>query len=347
MNKMVFIQSMLLFAALAVPAQERAGIYSWTADNGNPIVRHKFTADPATYVENDTLWIWTGEDSNKANSQFDMRRWCIFSTTDMKRFTEYPTPLKPKDFCWAEDRAYAAHMIGRNDKYYVYVSTDATGIGVAVADKPQGPYHDALGKPLVAKADCFASNHFWCCIDPAVFIDQDGQAYLFWGNRQLYYAKLRPGMTAFDGDIRQVSCKVGDTVKPFTFENTGFTEAPFIHKRGQFYYLSFAYGDPERIAYAMAKSVCGPWTFKGVISQWAGNSPSNHQAIVDFKGKSYFFYHNGSIQKGTLAVNGGGHNRSICFEELHYNADGTIKPIQMTSADVWEKFAEKRSKPSP
>lgn len=327
---------MLLLGALTALAQDNKGIYSWSADNGNPIVRHKFTADPATYVENDTLWIWTGEDSNKANSQFDMRRWCIFSTTDMKHFTEYPTPLKPKDFSWADDRAYAAQMIGRNGKYYAYVSTDATGIGVAVADKPQGPYRDILGKPLVSKKDCFASDHFWCCIDPTVFIDKDGQAYLFWGNGQLYYAKLKSNMIELDGAIKQAFYQAGKTIKPITFQNMGFTEAPFIHKHGKYYYLSFAYGDPERIAYAMAKNIKGPWVFKGVINQWAGNSPSNHQAIVDFKGKSYFIYHNGSIQKGTLAVNGGAHNRSICFEELHYNTDGTIKPVQMTSVDIWE-----------
>ncbi len=296
------------------------GEYSWTASEGNPIVRHKFSADPAAYVQGDTLWIWTGEDSDSKNGSFNMKRWCIFATTDMEHFTEYPTPLRPRDFQWADNRAYAAQMIGRDGRYYCYVSTDKTGIGVAVADRPQGPYRDAIGRPLLTKADCFASTHSWCCIDPSVFIDDDGQAWLFFGNRQLYYVKLKDNMIETDGKVKQI-----------TFDGMVFEEAPYVHKHGSHYYLTYATGNPERIAYAMADNINGPWTYKGILNQWAGNSPTNHQAIADFKGKSYFIYHNGAMQQGVLNTGGGAFNRSVCIDELHYNADGTIQPIQMTS----------------
>lgn len=302
----------------------RFGTYEWE-HTGNPLVRHKFSADPATFVSGDTLWLWTGEDRNGRNVRFSMSNWSIYSTPDMRHWTEHATPLSPSDFRWAENRAYASQCVARGGKYYCYVSTDRTGIGVAVADRPEGPYRDALGKPLLTARDCFASRHWWCCIDPSVIIDDDGQAWLFWGNRECYYVRLKENMTETDGEIRQVR-----------FDGMRFTEAPWIHKRGSKYYLSYATGDPERIAYAMADSIEGPWRYMGIINEWAGNCVTNHQAIQEFKGKWYFFYHNGVLQHTNpkLVTCGGSHNRSVCFEELEYNADGSIVPVRMTSEDA-------------
>ena len=201
--------------------------------------------------------------------------------------------------------------------FYWYVSTDHTGIGVAVSDRPEGPYKDALGKPLLTVSDCFASQKQWACIDPTVLIDDDGQAWIFWGNGECYYARLKENMIEIEGEIRQVN-----------FEGFVFEEAPWVHKRGDKYYLSYASGFPERIAYAMADSIEGPWVYQGILNEWAGNSSSNHQAIQEYKGRWYFFYHNGVLKGGTSC------SRSVCADYLYYNADGTMRRVQMTSEGV-------------
>lgn len=299
-------------------AQSDSTLYSFQSI-GNPIITHKFSADPAALVRGDTLWLFTGEDAGTTGQRgYDMRNWCVFSTTDLTNWTEYPIPLKGRDFAWSSKKAYAAHVTERNDTFYFYVSTNTSGIGIAVSDRPEGPYKDILGKPLLTKADCFASKHGYVCIDPAVFIDEDGTAWMFWGNRECYYTKLKDNMVELDGEIKQIM-----------FDGFDFTEAPWIHKRGDYYYLTYASGFPEKTVYAMSKSIEGPWEYKGILNEVAGNCNTNHQAIVEFKGEWYFFYHNGGLQR-----EGSPHTRSICIDRLYYNPDGTIKRVVMTGEGV-------------
>lgn len=291
--------------------------FRWQAQ-GNPIITHKYTADPATLIYNDTLWIFAGEDYEGNQSRYLMKNWCVFSTTDMKNYTEHPIPLYGTDFSWSSRQAYAAHVVERNGKFYFYVSTNSTGIGVAVADRPEGPYKDVLGRPLLTKKDCFASTHGWSCIDPAVFIDDDGQAWLFWGNRECYYAKLKENMIELDGPIKQVK-----------FEGFSFTEAPWIHKYKGRYYLTYATGFPEKTSYAMSDHIEGPWEYKGILNEIAGNCTTNHQAIVEYRGNWYFVYHNGAMQE-----QGNSASRSVCVDKLEYNKNGTLKRVIMTSEGV-------------
>ena len=206
-------------------------------------------------------------------------------------------------------------MVERNGKYYWYVSTNWCGIGVAVSDKITGPYKDALGKPLLTNKDCFDSKHSWACIDPAIFIDDDNTPYIIWGNGQCYIAKLKDNMVEIDGEIKRID--VG-TEFPFT-------EAPWVHKYGKKYYLSYASGWPEKIAYAMADNIMGPWTTKGIISEIAGNSNTTHPAIVNYNDQWLFFSHNGALHDG------GSYKRSVIIEPMAYNADGTIRPIAPTT----------------
>ena len=286
---------------------------------GNPIIKHHFTADPAAFVENDTLWLFTGHDFAGGQTNYKMKDWLVFSTTDMKNWTEYPIPLKVEAFPWATSRAaYAGHVAKRNGKYYWYISTNWTGIGVAVADRPEGPYKDALGKPLLTNADCFASKHSWACIDPAIYTDEDGTPWIFWGNGQCYYAKLKDNMIEIDGEIKQIM-----------FDDFKFTEAPWVHKYKGKYYLTYATEFPEKIAYAMADNIEGPWEYKGILNEIAGNSNTNHQSIVEYKDEWYFIYHNGGIN-----TNGGSYSRSVCIDKLEYNRNGTIKRIVMTTEGV-------------
>ncbi|WP_186754159.1 glycoside hydrolase family 43 protein [Echinicola salinicaeni] len=309
---------LLLLFCSTLQAQSQYSLFRFTA-KGNPIITHKFTADPAAIVEGDTLWLYTGHDFEGGQKGYKMKDWLVFSTTDMQNWTEHPVPLKIEDFAWAKSGdAYAGHVQERKGKYYWYISTNWTGIGVAVSDNPKGPFKDALGKPLLTNKDCFASDHSWACIDPATFIDDDGQPWIFWGNGECYYAKLKDNMIEIEGEIKQIK-----------FDDFEFTEAPWVHKKNGIYYLTYASGFPEKIAYATSASIEGPWEYQGILNEIAGNSNTNHQSIVEFKGNDYFIYHNGGLQNG-----GSSYSRSVCIDRLEYNFDGTLKKVQMTTDGV-------------
>ncbi len=282
--------------------------------NGNPIIRDKHTADPAVLVEGDTLWLFAGHDAAGDQKGYIMKDWLLYSTTDMKHWTEHPSPLRIEDFPWAESKqAYAGQVAkGKDGKYYWYISTNWCGIGVAVSDKITGPYKDALGKPLLTNKDCFASKHSWACIDPSILIDDDGTPYIIWGNHQCYYARLKDNMTEIDGEIHQIDLPQ-------------FTEAPWMHKHNGKYYLTYASEWPEKIAYAVSDNIGGPYQPMGVISEIAGNSNTTHPAIVQFRDQWLFFSHNGALPDGTS------YSRSIIAEPMFYRADGSIKTIPPTA----------------
>ena len=218
---------------------------------------------------------------------------------------------------------WAAQVVRRNGKYYYYVTVESTrggrAINVAVADRPQGPFKDALNGKHLAGPN-------WDYIDPTVWIDDDGQAWLYWGNPKLYYAKLKENMIEFDGDI-----KVTDMSRGFSPNgNSVYTEGPWIHKRGKKYYMIYAsHGVPEKISYSTSDSPTGPWTWGGIIMDQGNNTAfTNHSGLIDFKGRSFFFYHN---QKN---VSGGGYSRSTAIEEFTWNADGSIPTIKSTNDGV-------------
>lgn len=307
-----------LFTSLLFAAERDTTIHS----KGNPIITHVFTADPAAMVYKGKVYLYTGHDEAPAgHNGYVMHNWLCFSSEDMVTWTEHPSPMNVKTFKWAKDDAWASQVIERNGKFYWYVAIEhatipGKSIGVAVSDSPTGPFTDARGTALVTNDMTKAVTHSWDDIDPTVIIDDDGQAYLFWGNGICYYAKLKKNMTEFDGPINTISLP-------------HYTEAPWVHKRNGWYYLSYAYQFPEKIAYAMSRNINGPWVYKGIINEIAGNSNTNHQAIIDFKGKTYFIYHNGA-----LAADAGSFHRSVCIDYLYYNKGGTIKRVIMTTEGV-------------
>jgi beta-xylosidase len=291
--------------------------------NGNPIIKNKFTADPAALVYKDKVYIYTGHDQAPDREQrYVMNVWLVFSSSDLKKWTEHPIPLKVTDFKWAKADAWASQAIERNGKFYWYVAVEHSAIpgkaiGVAVADSPIGPFIDAKGSALITNDMTKGTSIFWDDIDPSVFIDDDKQAYLFWGNSACYYAKLKPNMIEIDGEIKQV-------ILP-----TKFTEAPYIHKRKGIYYLSYSIDFPEKTVYATSKSINGPWKFESLICENAGNCNTNHHAIIDFKGKSYFIYHNGALSPDAASF-----HRSVCIDELKYDKNNKIQKIIMTSTGL-------------
>lgn len=288
----------------------------------NPIIKDKYTGDPAALVYKDKVYLYAGHDEAPNDFNFyKMNEWLVYSSSDMIHWEEHPVQLKVTDFAWATSDAWASQVIERNGKFYWYVTVshgtiNGKAIGVGVSDSPKGPFKDALGKALITNDMTTQTKIDWDDIDPTVMIDDDGQAYIFWGNSVCHYAKLKANMIELDGPIQTISLP-------------NFTEAPWIHKHNNWYYLSYAYQFPEKIAYAMSKSINGPWEYKGILNELAGNSNTNHQAIIEFKDKDYFIYHNGATQP-----NGGSFRRSVCVDRLYYNEDRTMKRVIMTSEGI-------------
>ena len=204
------------------------------------------------------------------------------------------------------------------------MSTNWCGIGVAVGDSPYGPFRDALGKPLLTTADCPTTDHAWACIDPAAFIDRDGQAWLYWGNRRCFAVRLKENMIETEGEVMDI-----------TPEGSDFTEAPWVHEHKGTYYLTYACGWPEKLAYATAKSPAGPYTHRGLLSEMAGNSNTTHPAVVDFRRKTLLFTHNGGLPQGSS------YSRSVCVQELRYGPKGTLRKCDITTDGV-PRLAKRR-----
>ncbi|WP_434501719.1 glycoside hydrolase family 43 protein [Prevotella sp.] len=299
----------------------------------NPIVQTNYTTDPAPMADGDRMYVYTGHDEDNANF-FWMNDWRVYSSADMVNWTDHGSPLSLASFSWADGRAWAAQTIKRNGKYYWYVCahsklSGAMAIGVAIGDSPTGPFKDAIGKPL--------ADGNWDYIDPTVMLDDDGQAYLCWGNPRIYFCKLNKDMVSIDGKIENIpqdensfgGPSFRDRQKGVKYKDS-YTEGPWLMKRNKNYYLLYAAGGvPEHIAYSMAKKPFGPWKYMGEVMPLSNTgSFTNHCGVTDFKGHSYFFYHTGKLPKG------GGFDRSVAIEEFKYNKDGSFPTILPTSAGV-------------
>jgi beta-xylosidase len=177
-------------------------------------------------------------------------------------------------------------------------------IAVAVADRPEGPFRDALGHPLVGPQDGF--------IDPTVFVDSDGQAYLYWGNPNLWYVKLNRDMVSYSGKIEKIEPRLKD-----------YQEGPWFFKHKDKYYMAFASTCcSEGIGYAMSDHPTGPWTYKGDIMEHNSASTGNHPGIIDYKGASYVFGFSYELNFALTPIHH--ERRSVNVAKFEYNADGTI-----------------------
>ena len=275
-----------------------------------PIIQTKYTADPAPMVYNDTVFLYTTHDEDDAEG-FKMQDWLLYTSTDMVNWTDHGVVASLKSFDWVkrDNGAWAEQVVERNGKFYMYCPIHGNGIGVLVSDSPYGPFKDPLGKPLV-----WQKEH-WDDIDPTVFIDEDGQAYMYWGNPNCYYVKLNEDMISYSGDI----VKLKETPEYYQ-------EGPWFYKRNGHYYLAFASTCcPEGIGYAMSDSPTGPWKTKGYIMRPTERTRGNHPGIMDYKGKSYVFGLNYDLLK--LETNTHYERRSVSVAEMHYNEDGTIQEV--------------------
>ena len=295
----------------------------------NPIIQTCFTADPAPLVYNNTVYVYVGHDSSKApNDGYLMRYWKCYSSQDMVNWTDHGIALATKSVNWSGGDADAAQVVYRDGKFYYYISTQGPGgvsVGVAVATSPLGPFTD-IGKPLVTAGQMTGCNatHSWRGLDPTVFIDDDGQAYLYWGNNVCYWVKLNSDMISCNGSI---SCLPQNATASF---GPDFEEAPWVYKRNSVCYMIYASEFPECIRYATCSNPTGSWIYKGQIMAKQPNGVSNtiHPGVCDFGGNSYFFYHNAALPGG------GSYRRSVCVEQFNYNTDGAIPTINGTAGGV-------------
>ena len=318
-------KTIILTAALAIAMNSTAQ---------NPFVQTWCTSDPAPMVHNGRMYVYTGHDEDNADF-FWMQEWRVYSTDDMVNWLDHGSPLALESFSWADDRAWASQCVERDGKFYWYICahskiSNGMAIGVAVSDTPTGPFRDAIGKPLF-------ENGSWDHIDPTVLIDDDGQAWLMWGNPQCYYLKLNRDMISYSGELGLLDMTEEAFGGPIMSKREkgkkykdSYVEGPWLTKRNGTYQLLYAAGGvPEHIAYSTASSPTGPWKYAGEIMPLSDTkSFTNHCGVADYKGHSYFFYHTGKLP------NGGGFGRSVAVEEFKYNADGSFPTILPTDEGV-------------
>lgn len=289
---------------------------------GNPIITHAYSADPSAHVFGDSLYLYPSHDRDHAQT-FDMDDYHLYVTADLQTFVDKGVIFKPfEQTTWATHYAWAPDCVERNGKYYFYFPTDQRHIGVAVGDHPWGPFHDPLGHPLLSidSPGVICDRDF---IDPCVFIDDDGQAYMFVGQNTCCCIKLNDDMISYDGEVHIIEGLVE------------FFEASWVHKREGKYYLSYSNspftGHQPEIVYAMADNPLGPYEYKGRILGPV-SSGTNHHSIVQFKGDWYLFYHTAdlAIQNWPTDFGKWFSHRSVCVDRLFYKADGTIQEVYPT-----------------
>jgi len=244
----------------------------------------------------------------------------------------------------AEKNFWAPEVHKYNGKYYFYTCSWSNkdngkqSIGVAVSDSPTGPFVD-IGKELVKGSQTLDETHTWEDIDPTVWIETDENGvehrYLCWGNTRMFICELNEDMISvkdLDGDGKiTYGTDIINKIPP-----KSFTEAPWIYRRqdenGNYYgeyYLFYAYGWREQMAYATTDDLLyGEWKFGGVIMEPTASSDTNHMSVIDFGGKTYFIYHNGSLPAGN------GYRRVACIEEMFFNDNGKVQYIQETSTGI-------------
>ena len=309
----------------------------------NPLISHIYTADPSAHVFNGRIYVYPSHDretdqpTNDNGDQYDMVDYHVFSMDDVgSEVIDHGVALALEDVPWASTQLWAPDAATKNGKYYLYFpARDKNGIfriGVAIGDKPEGPF--------IAEPDYIPGSY---SIDPASFVDDDGEAYLYfggiWGGQLQQWpgnqhdaageeptgdapaigprvAKLSADMKSFAEDVREIQIvdENGASLKASDHDRRYF-EGPWMHKYNGLYHLSYSTGDTHYLVYATAENPYGPFTYRGRILEpvigW-----TTHHSIVEHKGRWFLFYHDSSLSNG---VN---HLRCVKVKELFYDEQG-------------------------
>ena len=302
-------------------------VCTWDVQSQNPFIRNQFTADPSARVFNNRVYVYPSHDIPCSEGKgrigwFCMEDYHVFSSENLVDWIDHGVIAHQNEIQWVRKENYAMwapDCIFRNGKYYFYFPTmpnDTTGIGrgftigVAVANKPEGPYVPEMSPIKNVRG-----------IDPNVFIDKDGQAYLYWSAGNIFGAKLKENMTELASDVKIL----GD------LPSKGLKEGPYMFERNGIYYLTYPHVENkiERLEYATSDNPLGPFKFSGVIMD---ESPTgcwtNHQSIIEFKNQWYLFYHHNDYSPKFDK------NRSIRVDSLFFNTDGTIRKVKPTLRGV-------------
>ena len=286
----------------------------------NPFIKHIYAADPSAHVwptDTTTLWLYTSHDVPGNNHHATMFDYHVFSTKDLINWIDYGRVLSVDDVDWAIDYAWAIDAVYRHGKYYlIFCMHDETGIfrtGVAVSDIPQGPFKN-IG---------YVQGVDWGQ-DPAVFVDDDGKAYLYWGSGGKCEA------AELNDDLLSIKPETKVSLTSQLFE---VFEGPWVHKYKGKYYLSYPglpKGQwPEEMYYAISDKPLGPYKYQGIyIPKFEGQAGTNHGSIVKFNNHWIAFHHS------AIGSNGNGSARSLMADYLTYNPDGTIRPIVPDSKGI-------------
>jgi len=290
---------------------------------GNPLARHIFTADPTARNFDGTIYLYTSHDE-KVEGHFELMDWRVLSSRNLKKWTDHGSFFGLNDIPWAKSKAWAPECVQRNGKYFFYYPVEQTMIGVAVSDNPTSGFVDS-GRPIISnkgQIDSVGREP----IDPTVLIDDDGQAYMYFGCRDFRMVRLKDNMIETEGAIE----------KPVIIGNEGdkegyggyYAEAPFVFKRNGIYYLVYSNGWSMKystLIYATADNPCGPFTYQGEVMENT-KSGTYHGSLVEFKGQWYLFYHTTALSGGVAT------NRSVCFDKLEFDPDGRIIKVIPTAA---------------
>lgn len=318
MKKLLTSAAVLIFAACSQSPDEV--ILTGT----NPIITGQFTADPTARVFEGKIYMYPSHDipsvitHHDGSAWFSMPDYHVFSSEDLTSWTDHGVILRQEDVPWGKPDAYAMwapDCVQKDGKYYFYFPDAPAagwgfGIGVAVSDKPEGPFVPQK-EPVKGVSG----------IDPCVLIDDDGKAYIYWSGMGLRGCRLADNMLELEGE--QV---ILDEPLP-----EGFKEGPFAFKRNGRYYLTYPWvrKDTEALAYAMSDNPLGPFEYKGIIMK---ESPTgcwtNHHSLVEYKGEWYLFYHHNDYSPHFDK------NRSARIDRVFFNDDGTIQEVVPTLRGV-------------
>lgn len=341
----------IIFLSLPLHSQTIRPEFKSLGFSGNPVFNGWY-ADPEGIIYGDTYWIfptWSDDwgqpwktaelthvqkqlQKNTINPQYLKQTFLdAFSSKDMITWEKHAKVLDIKDINWAAYSIWAPSVIRANDKYYLFFGANDIqndnqpgGIGVAVADKPEGPFQDAIGKPLINSFHNGAQP-----IDQFVFHDDDGQFYLFYGGwRHCNVVRLKPDLLSLE------PFPDGVTYKEITPEN--YVEGPFVFKRNGKYYFMWSEGGwtgPDySVAYAIGDKPTGPFRRIGKILQQnpeVARGAGHHSVIrIPETDEYYIVYH-----RRPLNTTNGNH-REVCIDRMYFNEDGTIKPVEITFKGV-------------
>lgn len=292
----------------------------------NPIIMDQYSADPSARVFGDSVYLYPSHDIKGGNGKgradwFVMEDYHVFASADLRHWHDHGVIVSQDKVPWADPAGYsmwAPDCIERNGKYYFYFPAGKrdTGrrkgfaVGVAVADKPYGPF--------TPQEEPIAGVHG---IDPNVFIDKDGQAYLYWAQGKIYGAKLKENML----ELASEPVELGE------LPAKGLKEGPYMIQRNGIYYLTYPHvgNKTERLEYAMGAGPLGPFKVTGVImDEWPDGCWTNHHSIISFKGQWYLFYHHDDLSPAFDK------NRSVRVDSLFFKEDGTIRKVEPTLRGV-------------